>query len=864
MPVPWFVGAALGEPKMQPDLPWNVAGIPPEAREAARAAARREGLSVGEWLTRRILRSLTDNSENAWSQAATGGRRPAPDDESMSAGRDAEEMFDRISRSESESVGAARKIEEQIRNLTRRLEATERSQAENNRAVSKAATEINIATREQTQAFDQLGAHVVGLGDRLARIERGASSDGVKDAVKGLHSGLSRLADQIAETANQSAGQIAALAGNIESVADKVNATRSESGTHTQALGERVAAFEELIRAVERAAMASAEKAESALAATESLRRKDESDAQRQTAALAQLADTLDKLASRLTTSEAQNAGALARLEDQIARTESRQGDSGFDRRLQGIEHALSDIMGRLENTERNAGGTARNVEENLINLSARVDAADKRHREALTELRNTLMAKSAQPEVAAVAAPVTQPAASTVPGTNFDLPPFPDTTPQHPFFQQGASDFASTAPSADLPPFADANPGFASDHPFTADSFAAASTQPSGASADSFIAAARRSARAASTAEAQHGIRSGLDGFTWGAAAPTPVHAEKTKSGSARFVLVAGIVVIAIGAIVAGILLSRGIVGNSTSSVQLPAQHARDSAAPPQPAPRVQDVSPDNTDAATSTVRIAPAVPGSPVIPLRHKPHSSSTPVEVKTAPSAQAASQSAPQPATSVAPAKPAPVSILDRLTTLANAGSAKAQLLMGLKYLDGDGVAVNEAEAAKWLERAANQNEAIAAYRLGTLFERGHGVPADTAKAMQWYSAAAKLGNRKAMHNMAVAYAEGAGAPKDLTQAAQWFSKAAALGLADSEFNLAVLYERGMGVQQSLIDAYKWYAIAAAQGDSESRARLDVISTQLSSDERAAAQRAAADFHPAPMDRNANVPPDPSALN
>jgi localization factor PodJL len=45
---------------MRAELPWNVAGIPPEAREAARAAARREWLSVGEWLTRRILRSFSD------------------------------------------------------------------------------------------------------------------------------------------------------------------------------------------------------------------------------------------------------------------------------------------------------------------------------------------------------------------------------------------------------------------------------------------------------------------------------------------------------------------------------------------------------------------------------------------------------------------------------------------------------------------------------------------------------------------------------------------------------------------------------------------------------------------------------------
>ena len=45
---------------MRPDMPWNVAGIPPEAREAARAAARREGLSVGEWMAREILRSSAE------------------------------------------------------------------------------------------------------------------------------------------------------------------------------------------------------------------------------------------------------------------------------------------------------------------------------------------------------------------------------------------------------------------------------------------------------------------------------------------------------------------------------------------------------------------------------------------------------------------------------------------------------------------------------------------------------------------------------------------------------------------------------------------------------------------------------------
>src|SRR4051794_17082858 len=34
--------------------PWTVKGIPPEERNAAIAAAEREGLTIGEWLTRAI------------------------------------------------------------------------------------------------------------------------------------------------------------------------------------------------------------------------------------------------------------------------------------------------------------------------------------------------------------------------------------------------------------------------------------------------------------------------------------------------------------------------------------------------------------------------------------------------------------------------------------------------------------------------------------------------------------------------------------------------------------------------------------------------------------------------------------------
>src|SRR5881394_1806482 len=178
---------------MRPDLPWNVAGIPPEAREAARAAARREGLSVGEWLTRRIVGSMTGESEGfdpmrATTSASPSFRsEPAPRPESPVARPEApprvesDDVFARATRTDQETQDIYKRVESHLSGLGRRMEATERSAAENNRAMSKAATEINIAAREQAQAFDKLSSHVGSLANRLDRVEHAGTNDSMKE-----------------------------------------------------------------------------------------------------------------------------------------------------------------------------------------------------------------------------------------------------------------------------------------------------------------------------------------------------------------------------------------------------------------------------------------------------------------------------------------------------------------------------------------------------------------------------------------------------------------------------------------------------------------------------------------------------------
>ena len=956
---------------MRPDIPWNVAGIPPEAREAARAAARREGLSVGEWMTCRILRSFSDNSDDdtaareVW-PANVSSFNVAPD--ARPSRRDTEDMLAHVARSENESGEVFRRIEEQLRGVARRLEATERSQSENNRAMTKAASEINVAAREQAQAFDQLGASVIGLADRIDRVERVSANEGLKDAVKGLHQGLSRLADQISATANQSASQISALADNLESVAGRLGQVRSDAEATNHVLEQRIAQIDEHVRAVERLAQSSVEAIERQLEGR--LRNVDQKSQVSQDLINRQIDERLQgvatiiderlhsvelkaqagqdavnhQIAERIENVEllaqanqdaivhavaslealkdedaeavkrdAEAANAISRLEDNIAKLEPHGTDRVIDQRLSGIERTLSEIASRFDQPDKSAAA----VEDDLKRLAERIEAAEAQHREAISELRTVLNNTSsrvaaAEPAPHPVAESPAMPFAPVEAEPAFDAPPhvepavaeaaapFADDTdpfaieeehaaPLHEETHQpfaAESDPFAVAPSHEdaSPPFAaesnvfaapqpapfehEAPPGFAAD-PFAVEPPAGAAT----AVPDSYLSAARRSARAAAAhVESQVDRRGG--GFAWGAAA-FEEEAETQPRSKRTYIVIGVIALVLILAIVAGAILSQRISATSPHTAGPLFDKAKPVAIAPHPAVAKPVPAKDNTASAAplmNTVVVAPSDgTTAPVVPAPTastgvKPLDTHTvaPAPVHAVPAANSAtSPPTTAPAVHAAPTRMATTAPIDKLTALATSGNAKAELVVGLKYLDGDGVAVSETDAAKWLERAAEAGLPVAQYRLGTMYERGRGVAADAVKSVHWYTLAAQAGNRKAMHNLAVAYASGTGVAKNLAEAARWFSKAAALGLSDSQFNLAVLYERGLGVPQSLLDAYKWYAIAAAAGDAESKSRIDALGTQLSADDRAAAQHSADAFHAQPLNPKANVAPQLSEI-
>ena len=650
---------------MKQTLPWNVTGIPPEARDVARAAASREGLSVGDWLTRRILADTARSAVGA--EGAGPVYRYERDEETK---REREELAIRLSRSEAETDSAFRRIDEALRALSRRLESNERIQSEAQRAISAAASEINAATHDQAEAF----AH---LTQRLDRVEQTSETEGLREAVRGLHQGLSRAAEQIARLATETANQFAALTGSLETAAGKVADQQDQSARLEQSIEQRFNALSERVRQIEE---------------------RGQSDPR--------LDESLGLLETRMSAADDRLQQALAQ-------------------QLAAIERNFAGIVTKLDHTERTRNDVQSQVRENLKALSHRLEILEKR----------SAGAADARPQTG----PMTVPALEVEDGTaKVDLD------------------------DVEVPDVIEAAP--------------AAKPASIRTTAEDYLVQIRRAA-AAGTADPLE------------SRGPLAKHALNTRT------LVQVLLVFLVMCVSFVLMRSFG--------------PRIDSAAP--------SVKPVSLEAASGLATLPP------------------------TADIGQGAS------------------SVLPQLKARADAGDAKSELLLGLRYADGDGVAANQLEAARWFQQAAQAGEAIAQYRLGLMYEKGRGFPADAKRAITWYGEAAKRGNQRAMHNLAIAYANGSGTEKNFSEAARWFRSAADRGFADSQFNLAVLYERGLGVRTSLVDAYKWYSIAAAQGDAESKSRVGALATQLAAADRDAADVAAKGFKLIPSDRDANEPPE-----
>lgn len=174
---------------------------------------------------------------------------------------------------------------------------------------------------------------------------------------------------------------------------------------------------------------------------------------------------------------------------------------------------------------------------------------------------------------------------------------------------------------------------------------------------------------------------------------------------------------------------------------------------------------------------------------------------------------------------------------------------QFKMGLRFAEGDGVAQDYAEAARWYRRAAEAGHVLAQRNLGFLYASGKGVPRDFAEAERWFDkAAVEVGTTDPLTAAVLSaarseserarrtpsdseprapsiseiqfatgqrYLTGKGVARDFVEAAKWFGLAAEAGHGMAQKQLGYLYLSGKGVETNRAEAEKWLRKAAAQG-------------------------------------------------
>jgi hypothetical protein len=198
-------------------------------------------------------------------------------------------------------------------------------------------------------------------------------------------------------------------------------------------------------------------------------------------------------------------------------------------------------------------------------------------------------------------------------------------------------------------------------------------------------------------------------------------------------------------------------------------------------------------------------------------------------------------------------------DTFKRAADLGNARAQNIVSLCYLKGEGTAQDYENALKYTTMSAEQGDALGLFTLGKLYFKGVGIaqdieksfiyfkraadlgsaPAqgfiaimyrkgivtkiDHAKAFQYTKLCADQGNKHALANLAQFYFEGIGTKVDHAKAFKYTKKVAKVGFAKAQCSVGMMYMNGEGTAINQAKAFKYTKLSAGQGNAAGQACL-----------------------------------------
>lgn len=859
---------------MRSGVPWSVKGIEPEAREAAKQAARRAGVTLGTWLNQVIMESGTDEvgrqepsametryspPERTPSQTSLPG--PAADLDPVAQA--VRELVQRVDNSERRTAEMTRKLEQTVSQLAQRLEQPGYEAEERYSSGSP---------------IDPLERKLQMLGERLERGGRGGLRPEEQRTVQTLEKAVNAVVDHLETTEQRTDSTLAEIRETLASLSHRVEnaeleAEREEAKRRSQALESTLTQLASRLEKMEQGVSSIGPQAvQATLRAIE-----EKSQAENQRAAIERLQTNLDKMAERLERSESRADETVKAFENTVTSIARKIEDLDRAHRTEvpdALATRFEQMAQRLEHNERLTMEAAQAVEKAIAGIGENLSASEGREREALTSLqamieRMTSRLNTLEKETKAVKAKtalspqvnVGSPMAGFPPAGPFGLPAF-DAPPMMPSAigsnfgpafgpgdwdapargdylnarSEARSPYAETR--IDPPPYAPASerheefrheesappPFAAQDDEEEFDTFDHAEiddgvippepdepVQNAGErAANDFLAAARRAAQAA----ASGGHTERVDAPYYGTAPNTGFTTAPARFSAQETNDGRGrklILGVAASFVVLTFLAGAYVMLRGT------------------PAP-VAPVAESTLPATTQNGGTAPAVLETPrnttdpeASPEGAGAGSATTGENAAPASTSPSSAQGAPNEAL-VPPAKPAPA---QKAPTAEPAGQATLTPATPLTPAPSTPVDTAPVAPAKvTLMDAAREGNAAAQYEVGQRYANGDGVDQDMGEAAKWFERAAQQGLAAAQYRLATQYEKGRGVKQDDRLAREWYEKAARGGNVKAMHNLAVIHAEGRGTAQDFKTASEWFTKAADHGLGDSQYNLAIL--------------------------------------
>lgn len=139
--------------------------------------------------------------------------------------------------------------------------------------------------------------------------------------------------------------------------------------------------------------------------------------------------------------------------------------------------------------------------------------------------------------------------------------------------------------------------------------------------------------------------------------------------------------------------------------------------------------------------------------------------------------------------------PTSAVELFTPLADKGDYRAQLRLGMYYLQK--ASKNPTKSVQYFKLAAEQGDVDALYFLGQAYIDGDGVPQNGDIGEQYLLRSANAGNRVAMSKLGHIYkvkADKSWAAVDFIKAASWYEQSFEYGDRYAAYSISGIYNRG----------------------------------------------------------------------